>query len=231
MFVGETGIRRVVERTCDAMAAIGTDDPERVRAAGVIDLPTLQRFLNFHYSVSLDLFGQERSTNAANYFTAGLKGRFQETRIDDDHRLTDDLWPVHLPQDGAIVCEAQPALLAINERLRDAFITDSQRGIDRWNRTIAQRGVDYRLTLPHRGFNRRIGGFADVEVSPAGNMLSADEWARQAHDWLPSEADHGFVQSLMKPVIAPGAMAGWINPPSRGINGQPIDFDYVRFGH
>ena len=121
MFVGETGIRRVVERTCDVMAAIGADDPERIRAAGVIDLPTLQRFLNFHYSVSLDLFGQERSTNAANYFTTGLKGRFQETRIDDDHRLTDDLWPVHLPRDGAIVREDQPALLAINERLRDAF--------------------------------------------------------------------------------------------------------------
>ena len=229
MFVGETGIRRVVERTCDVMAAIGTDDPERVRAAGAIDLPTLQRFLNFHYSVSLDLFGRERSTNAANYFTAGLKGRFQETRIDDDHRLTDDLWPVHLPQDGTIVCEDQPALLAINERLRDAFIADSQRGIDRWNRAIAQRGVDFQLTLPHRGFNRRIGVFADVQVSPAGNMLSADEWVRQAHDWLPSEADHGFVQSLMKPVTAPGAKAGWINPPSRGINGQPIGFEYVRF--
>ena len=112
MFVGETGIRRVVERTCDVMATLKTDNPERVRAAGVIDLPTLQRFLNFHYSVSLDLFGQERSTNAANYFTAGLKGRFQETRIADDHRLTDDLWPVYVPQDGAIVREDQPALLA-----------------------------------------------------------------------------------------------------------------------
>ena len=229
MFVGETGVRRVVERTCDVMAAIGADDPERVRAAGVIDLPTLQRFLNFHYSVSLDLFGQERSTNAANYFTAGLKGRFQETRIDDDHRLTDDLWPVHLPQDGAVVREDQPALLAINERLRDAFIADSQRGIDRWNRAIARRGVDFRLNLPHRGFNRRIGVFADVEVSPAGTIVSADEWARQAPDWLPSEADHDFVQSLMEPVITPGRMADWINPPSRGINGQPMGFEYVRF--
>ena len=229
LFVGETGIRRVVERTCDVMAALRTDDPERIRAAGVIDLPTIQRFLNFHYSVSLDLFGQERSTNAANYFTAGLKGRFQETRIDDDHRLADDLWPVDSPQDGTIVREDHPALLALNERLRDAFIEDSQRGVDRWNRAIAQRGVAYQLTLPHRGFNRRIGVFADVEVSPTGDVLSADDWARQAHDWLPSDADHDFVQSLMKPATAPGEMASWIAPPSRGINGQPIDFDYVRF--
>ena len=229
MFVGETGIRRVVERTCDVMAALKTDNPERVRAAGVIDLPTLQRFLNFHYSVSLDLFGQERSTNAANYFTAGLKGRFQETRIADDHRLTEDLWPVCVPQDGTIVREDQPALLALNERLRDAFIEDSQRGIDRWNRAIAQRGVDHQLTLPHRGFNRRIGVFADVDVSPAGDMVSADDWARQAHDWLPSEADHEFVESLMQPVTALGEMASWIGLPSRGINGQAVDFEYVRF--
>lgn len=229
MFVGETGIRRVVERTCDVMATLKTDAPERIRAAGAIDLPTLQRFLNFHYSVSLDLFGQERSTNAANYFTAGLKGRFQETRLDDDHRLTADLWPVQAPQDGTIVCEDQPALLALNERLRDAFIADSQRGIDRWNRAIIQRGVDYQLTLPHRGFNRRIGVFADVAITPAGDVVSAQDWARQAPDWLPSDADHAFVESLMKPATAPGEMASWIALPSRGINGQSIDFDYVRF--
>ena len=229
MFVGETGIRRVVERTCGAMAALKTDDPERIRDAGVIDLPTVQRFLNFHYSVSLDLFGQERSTNAANYFTAGLKGRFQETRIDDDHRLTDDVWPVYSPRDGKIVCEDQSALLAINERLRDAFIADSQRGVNRWNRAISECGVDYRLTLPHRGFNRHIGLFADVEVSPSGDVLAKEDWTSQAFDWLPSEADHDFVESLMSPVTEPGEMANWIAPPPRGIDGQPIDFEYVRF--
>ena len=228
MFVGETGIRRIVERTCDVMAALKTDDPQRVRAAGVIDLPTVQRFLNFHYSVSLDLFGQEQSTNAANYFTAGLKGRYQETRIDDDHCLTDDVWPVHAPRDGTIVCEDQPALLAINERLRDAFIADSQRGVNRWNRAISERGIDFELTLPHRGFNRRIGLFAGVEVSPSGDLLTDEVWASHASDWLPSEADHEFVGSLMTSVTEPGKFAGWINPPSRGIDGRPLDFEYVR---
>src|SRR5437762_9799492 len=115
MFVGETGVMRIIQRTCEVMRELRTDDPERLRAAGVIDLPTLQRFLNFHYSVSLDLFGQELSTNGATYFTTGLKGRYHETRIADDHRLTNATWPVSVPQASAIVREEQPALLAINE--------------------------------------------------------------------------------------------------------------------
>ena len=42
MFVGETGISRVVKRTLEVMKELGTDDPERIRAHGAIDLPTLQ---------------------------------------------------------------------------------------------------------------------------------------------------------------------------------------------
>ena len=84
MFVGATGVGRVVERTVELMKEHDTDD---VRPHGGIDVATLQRYLNFHYAVSLDLFGAETSTNAANYFAAGLKGRFQEERRDDDHRL------------------------------------------------------------------------------------------------------------------------------------------------
>ncbi|MFX6815294.1 hypothetical protein ABTH42_19120, partial [Acinetobacter baumannii] len=83
--------------TCDAMKAAGIDDPndiEKVRALGVIDLPTMQKKMNLHYSLSLDLFGSEVSTNAANFYNAGLKGRFQETKIDDDHRLTNDIYKV-----------------------------------------------------------------------------------------------------------------------------------------
>ena len=79
------------------MKAGGIEDPaeiEKVRALGVIDLPTMQKKLNLHYSLSLDLFGSEVSTNAANTFTAGLKGRFQETKIDDDHRLESAIYPV-----------------------------------------------------------------------------------------------------------------------------------------
>src|SRR6202042_1937137 len=95
MFVGETGISRVVQRTVEAMREAGISDPldvARVRALGVVDLPTIQKKLNLHYSLSLDLFGSEVSTNAANAFHAGVKGRFHETQIKDDHRLQNDTY-------------------------------------------------------------------------------------------------------------------------------------------
>ncbi len=229
MFVGETGVMRVIQRTCDVMSELGTEEPARLRAAGVIDLPTLQRFINFHYSVSLDLFGQERSTNAANYFTTGLKGRYRETRIDDDHHLTGATWPVHSFEEGVIVCNEESALLALNERLRDDYISDSQRGLDRWNKVIESYGFDERLYLPHRAFNRRIGVFVDHHISPDGAVLTEVDWQQQVQSWLPTDMDHDFIRSLMQPVTEPGEMAGWINPPARGIHGQPVDFSYVRF--
>ena len=229
MFVGETGVMRIIQRTCELMRELQTDDPERLRTAGVIDLPTMQRFLNFHYSVSLDLFGQELSTNGATYFTTGLKGRYHETRIADDHRLTSAAWPVSVPKGATIVREEQPALLAINERLRDDYIVDCQRGLNRWNKEIEKHGVDMVLTLPHRAFHRRIGVFADVHVSPDGRVVTADEWSRQVHQWLPTQEDHAFVASLMRPVTAPGTMAGWIAPPARGIHGKPVEYEYVKF--
>ncbi len=229
MFVGETGIMRVLQRTCEVMKELGTDNPEAVRAAGAIDLPTMQKFLNFHYSVSVDLFGGELSTNGASYFTTGLKGRYLETRIKDDHQLSEATWPVYTIKDGRIVGEDQPALLAVNERLRDDYIVDSQKGVDRWNKEIQRHGVDFELTLPHKAFNRRIGAFKGVKVTPAGSIISEEEWARRWVDWLPTGEDHSFVGSLMKRVIEPGKMAGWVAPPARGINGRPSNFEYVKF--
>jgi benzoyl-CoA 2,3-dioxygenase component B len=34
----------------------------------------------------------------------------------------------------------------------------------------------------------------------------------------------------MHPVSERGTFATWIAPPARGINGQPVDFEYVRLG-
>ncbi|HEY7491225.1 MAG TPA: benzoyl-CoA 2,3-epoxidase subunit BoxB [Candidatus Tectomicrobia bacterium] len=229
MFVGESGVMRIVQRTCEVMKALHTDNPERVRAAGAIDLPTLQKFINFHYSVSLDLFGQELSTNGASYFTNSLKGRFHETRLGDDHRLSGATWSMLLPREGSIVVQEQPALLAINERLRDDYIADSQRGLKRWNQVCRTSGIDFAFTLPHRGFHRRIGVWAELHVSPQGELLTDAAWACQAGDWLPTEQDHAFVASLMRPVVEPGKMAGWIAPPPRGIHGKPLAYEYVQF--
>ena len=229
MFVGETGIMRVVQRSCEVMKEVHTDDPKQVREGGAVDLETMQKYINLHFSVSVDLFGQEISTNAATYFNSSLKGRYLEARLDDDHRLTDALWPVHLIQDGRIILEDRPALNAVNERLRDDYIKDSQRGLARWNQVLESHGVEYRFTIPHRFFNRNIGTSAGISVNPQGDVITESEWQSQQGRWLPTAEDQAFVGSLMNRVTEPEKIAGWIAPPVRGINGQPWDYEYVRF--
>ena len=164
MFVGETGIGRTLQRTCEAMKEAGIEDPndiEKVRALGVIDLPTMQKKLNLHYTLSLDLFGSEVSTNAANAFNASLKGRFQETKIEDDHRLENATYPVLKLVDGEIKRVDEPALTAINMRLRDDYTADCQRGLDRWNKIIERTGVRVQARAAARRLpppDRRVQG-------------------------------------------------------------------------
>jgi benzoyl-CoA 2,3-dioxygenase component B len=232
MFVGQSGVGRIIERTCAAMREAGIEDPHditRVRALGVIDLPTLQKRANLHFSLTLDLFGSEISTNAANAYNAGLKGRYQEDQIDDDHTLVGATYPVLRLKDGRIVKEDVPALSALNMRLRDDYVADALSGVERWwNRVIARAGYAFRVRLPHVAFNRRIGEFAAIEADPAGNLLSAAEWTRRRGEWLPSNEDDAFVASLMQPCHEPGKFASWIAPPRAGIDGKPGDFEYVR---
>ena len=232
MFIGQSGVGRVLEATCAAMKAAGIDDPydvQKVRALGVIDLPTMQKRANFHFSLTLDLFGSELSSNAANAFQAGIKGRYLEDQIDDDHTLAGATYPVLRLKDGAIAREEVPALSALNMRLRDDFVADAESGVERWwNRIIARHGIDYRLKLPHVAFNRRIGEFAAIHADPDGSLLAPGDWQRRRGEFLPSAADDQFVQSLMRPVTEPGKYAPWIAPPRTGIDGKPGDFEYVR---
>jgi len=229
LFVGETGIGRIIQRTCEVMNEHKTDDPATLRGLGVIDLPTLQKYLNFHYSVTSDLYGSEISSNAASFYTEGLKGRFDETNINDDHRLESAEYAVPDIAADKVLTKRVPALTALNERLRDDWIVDVQKGIDRWNRIPDKAGVPFRFKLPHKGFHRRIGLFTDLHLSPEGGVISEAEWTRQHQAWLPNEADRAFVHSLMGRVTEPGRFANWIAPPRQGINKQPANFEYVRF--
>ena len=229
LFVGESGIGRILQRTADVMNQLKTDDPAKIREAGAIDLGTIQKYLNFHISVTLDLYGSEISTNAANFYTEGLKGRFEETRIEDDHKLSDSTYAVPDLNGEKIVETHVPALTALNERLRDDYYEDCDNGVQRWNRILERAGVDQRLGLPHKAFHRQIGTFAQAHIAPDGQVISESDWTRRSGDWLPSEEDHQFVQSLMKPVTEPGKMASYIAPPARGIGNQPVEFEYVRF--
>ena len=231
MFVGETGVRRVVARTCEAMKEAGITDPhdiEAVRKLGVIDLPTIQKKIQFHFSVTLDLFGSEVSTNAAAAFEAGIKGRFQETKLDDDHRLHGDTYPVTRLVDGKFTVVEEPALNALNARLRDDYVADAQVGIGRWNKILANAGIEFELKLPHIAFNRAVGEFAAFNVSPDGVVMDDNAWTQAVPAYLPSDGDLAYITSLMVSVTEPGEYAGWISAPDRGIDRRPGDFEYVK---
>lgn len=231
MFVGETGVSRTIQATVEAMNGAGISDPYeigKIRDLDVIDLPTIQKKLNLHYSLSLDLFGQEVSTNAANAFNAGIKGRYMETRIDDDHRLENDTYVVCNVLNGKIVEEEVPALTAINMRLRDDYIRDASGGVSRWNKLIEKAGIDFAFKLPHEAFHRQIGVFSAIKTDPDGAIISESEWESQRESWLPNKEDGAFIQSLMKPCYEPGKYASWIAPPKVGIDNKPGDFEYVK---
>ena len=229
MFVGESGVSRILQRTCRAMNEFKTDDAATLRAAGVIDLPTVQRYLNFHYSVTIDLFGADESSNAATFYSSGLKGRYEEGKRTDDHQLRGQTYKVIEVRNGALVEKEVPMLNALNEVLRDDFIKDSIAGVERWNKVIEKTGITLRLITPHKAFHRNIGALAGVKVSPEGRVVSDVEWAQNVDRWLPTERDRAFVSSLMGRVVETGKFANWIAPPAMGVNRQPIDFEYVRF--
>ena len=225
MFVGTTGVQRVVERTAQVMRERDTED---VWDYGAIPLDVIQRYLNFHFAVSLDLFGSEISTNAANYFTSGLKGRWQETKRTDDHRLLDASTTVRTVADGRIVDREVDALTALNHDLRTRYAAECASGVKRWNGALEAAGLPHRLALPHEGFHRQVGGYAGHHVTPDGAVVDAETWERRRDGWLPTPDDRDRVAALMTPVYEPGRFASWIAPPSAGINGQDLDFRYVR---
>jgi benzoyl-CoA 2,3-dioxygenase component B len=219
MFVGETGIGRVIKRTLDEMQRLKTDDPDTLRNAGVIDLPLIQRYINFWYSSALDLFGAEISSNAANYFANGIKGRPDEETY-SDHHASESVELLETP-DGQ---QEVPARNVMNYVTRQAYIRDCQVGLTRWNRAIAKAGFAFELNLPSERFNRKVGLWAASGRGVHGETASPDGIVSA----LPSESDRAYVKSLMVPITEVGKIAGWIAPPDRGINNNPFDFEYVR---
>ncbi len=223
MFVGETGVGRVVERTAELMAKDPNGD---ARAQGGIDLGIIQRYINQWYSLSADLFGGEISSNAADYFSSGIKGREGEEKI-EDHMALEGSYRMTVLEGGRLTEQDVPLRNALNEVLRDAYIKDCQRGVDRWNKILEKAGLAARLVLPSRRFHRQVGLYAGQHFTPAGDLMTAEEWNAKRDQWLPSAADFAYVKSLMQPVTERGKIAQWVAP-TRGVNGQPFDLEYVR---
>ena len=228
MFVGDTGISRVIRRTLEVMKELGTEDPIAIRKAGAVDLATIQKYLNFWFSSSLDLFGADVSSNAASYFANGLKGRPDELQY-EDHLASGQTYTLEVPDnDGGVKTEQIPMRNAMNEVTRNSYVRDCDIGVKRWNRLIEKAGYTSRLSLPSTRFRRNIGSWAGISTDPAGRPISLAEFDAHKADWLPDEADRSFVHSLMQGVFDRGKMAAWIAPPDRGINNNPVDYEYVK---
>jgi benzoyl-CoA 2,3-dioxygenase component B len=226
MFVGETGVGRILQRSAELMKQ---DPNEDARAQGGIDLSTVQKYVNLWYSLSLDLFGGEISSNASDFFASGVKGRQRESEQYEDHRALQGTYDVEVPGvAGATERKEIPLRNAMNAVLQDAYIADCQRGVDRWNKVLANAQVEFRIRLPDRRFHRHIGLFAGHYYTPDGAPLAADEWARRRDEWLPSAADRAYVKEIQRPVSRHDEMAHWIAPPAQGIKGLPWQYEYVK---
>lgn len=225
LFVGQSGIQRIIRRTCELMRKHDTDE---VQNHGGIPLKLLQKYINYWYSSSLDLFGSEISSNAANYFACGLKGRAYEEKLFSEHRALNDSYQMQILEGARLMEKTIPLRSAMNEVLRDAYIADCEKVIDKWNKEVLSHEISFKFFLPHKRFNRTVGEYSQAKFNLGGEIISSEQWKEKNSDWLPSVEEKLFVKSLMKQEKRPGKFAGWIAPPSKGINGQPVELDYVR---
>jgi benzoyl-CoA 2,3-dioxygenase component B len=230
MFVGQTGVGRVIERTCEVLKE--GKDPREV---GAIPQEIIQKYINFWSSSSInfwsssstDLFGSEVSSNASNFFRAGIKGRANEGK-QSDHVALEGIYNLPTLGDHGITNEEIPLRNAMNEVLRDEYVKDNEKGIAYWNRITEKAGVDWELTLPNRRFNRQVGIYAGRRFDLEGNPITEEEWKANVDNWLPTPEDKAYVKSLMVACHEPGKIAGWIAPPKKGINGNAFEYEYVK---
>jgi benzoyl-CoA 2,3-dioxygenase component B len=225
LMVGETGMERVILRSAELAKLDPNGD---ATAQGGVGLDMIQRAVNYWFSSCLDLFGGEESSNAASYFASGLKGRFRERARYTDHLAAEQTYPLTVMEDGRMTTRDVPMRRAMNEVLRDDYIEDCGKVVDRWNRKLAAIDSPFRIELPNRRFHRHQGIYAGDHFDPAGNPVSAETFEAHRDQWLLSDADNAYIQSISTPVREPGKFAHWIQPPNKGIGHQPVDFEYVR---
>ena len=182
MFVGETGLGRVVKRTLEVMKEIGTDDPAKVRAAGAIDLPTLQKYLNFWCSSSLDLFGSEISSNSAANFANGLKGRPDEAQY-ETMCLRTSTFKMATPAGRRRRSDAQRPERG-DARVLPQGLRDRPEALEPPDRARRPRLPPHPALLALPPLDRRLGGPA----GDPGGQADREGGVREdsLYDWIPS---------------------------------------------
>jgi benzoyl-CoA 2,3-dioxygenase component B len=186
-----------------------------VRRLGGIDLPTIQKFINLWFSLSLDLHGNEISTNAASYFANGLKGGRRKrsgTTTGRPSVLRARVRPT------AARRKAIPMRTAMNEVLRDWYVGDC---------AGRRRALEHDLRAP-----RHVGSAAPArsQVQPrhrhvlvaalrsAGAPLSDEEWDARSTNGCRRRRPRIPPQHHGEPVYEPGKFANYIAPPLAGVN-------------
>ena len=228
MFIGEDGLRRVIQRTIDLMREHDTDD---VAPHGGINLATIQRYLNFWAPRIYDLFGSDESRRASDAFFAGIKGRVHESNYDEHARLEGTVSVERcIPgSSSAFVAVQVPMREALNAVMRQAYLNEVTMLISRWNKMLARAGAGREFSLPSQRFNRNYGVYADQRFSLRGDPVDEAQFDARRHDWLPTDADRAHLRAIQHPALERNTIAGWLTPPARGINNLPaLDFDYVR---
>jgi benzoyl-CoA 2,3-epoxidase subunit B len=223
--VGELGMQRIIERSAELTMFDPNGD---ARAQGGIDMATIQKWVNYWFSYSIDLFGSEVSSNAADFFASGIKGRFREAMNYEEHSALEQFLALDAVVDGRVTREEIPLRNAMNEVLRSEYIADAERVVKRWNGALEKMGYPERIALPDRKFHRRQGLYSGLHFTPEGELIDEATFEANRHRWLPTDDDRAYVGSLMHPVTKPGQCAHWIKAPARGINRQPVEFEYVR---
>ena len=196
LFVGQTGLARIIRRS----AQLEKLDPNGdVRNQGGIDFDLIQRTINYWFTYSLDLFGGEISTNAADFFASGLKGRFREMKKYEDHKAKTGEYRMKVVEGGKLIEKDVPLRNAMNEVLRDEYVADCEKALRKWNKVLEEEGSDLRLTLPSRRFHRHQGLHAGHFFNPDGELISADEFEANEQRWLLTPADNVYLHSIMTP--------------------------------
>src|SRR5260370_13061799 len=119
-------------------------------------------------------------------------GRYPDTKTKDDHRLENETYPGLKLVGGEIKRVDEPALTALNMRLRDDYTQDCVKGLLRWNKVISTAGYDFKLTLPNVAFHRQIGEFKDVHAPPEGLLIDDPTRNRHNNEWLPPTHPRAF---------------------------------------
>ncbi len=223
--VGENGVGRVVQRTAELM-----EQGIEPRSVGAIPLDIIQKFVNDWSTSSYDLFGGEDSSNAAEAFACGLKGRYREgDGLYKDPRALDQIYTTQVSENDKLTTVEIPLRRAMNALLLDAYHADCTRIVDRWNRTLQKHNIGQKIQLPSLRFNRQIGIHGGKTYDPAGNAISRDEWEARKDSWFSTDDERAYVQSCMVRVTERGKYANWVAPPAAGIHDKPVDFEYVKF--